>query len=119
MIEIEQFERNLKIPEFCKVENMSKAFFYKLQQLNLAPEITAVPGTIWQVITPAARRAWQEKIANLNKEKAALLEKERRNRAEQAAVAGKKGGASPKHPCRPTSPAFKARQKARRARKAA
>jgi predicted DNA-binding transcriptional regulator AlpA len=91
-------ERSISIPEFCALEGMSTTTYYSLKKDGLAPREKRLPGRNWVRITPAARRGWHVLMEKKSKEKAEVLERERR--VEQSKIAGKKAGASPKHICR-------------------
>jgi hypothetical protein len=87
------------IPEFCKVEKISEATYYKLRDLGrklgrrLTPEEWRPPGTNIVRITGPARREWQARAPTLNRD-------EDPARVAHARRAGKRGAASPDHPCR-------------------
>jgi hypothetical protein len=92
-------ERSISIPEFCALECMSTATYYKLKRMGLAPRETRLPGRInWIRITPAARRGWHKLMEKKSNDQATQLERARR--VEQTKRAGKNAGASPKHICR-------------------
>ena len=82
------------IDDFRRVEVLSKASFYKLKKLGLAPHTYRVPNTkIVRVIESHA--SWRERIAALSASKAGELETARRR--ELAKIAGERGAASPAH----------------------
>lgn len=81
--------------EFCQTERISKSVFYELKKRGLAPDELEIPGTTIKRITPAARAAWRERMAELAKGEAAQLEAERRRAL--TAVAGRIAAASPAH----------------------
>jgi hypothetical protein len=66
-----------------------------------------VPGTRIERITPEARQAWRERMAELAKSETAQLEAERRRA--QAAEAGKLAAQSPNHVSRRTAAPRRAR----------
>lgn len=75
------------IDDFRRVEALSKASFYKLEKLGLAPRTYRVPNTkIVRIVKSHA--SWRERIAALSASKAAELETARRR--ELARVAGKR-----------------------------
>jgi hypothetical protein len=103
----------LTIDGFCKVEGMSRATFYKLKQLGLAPELTEFTiapapgvnhgrGMRFIRISSEAHQAWRKKMARLQQSKAAALENARRR--VQAATAAKLAVASPAHVSRRPRP---------------
>jgi hypothetical protein len=75
--------------------------FYKLKKLGLGPDVLHVPGTRIERITPEARQAWRERMAELAKSETAQLQAERRRA--QAAEAGKLAAQSPNHVSRRTA----------------
>jgi len=86
-------ERSLTIPEFCFVENISKATFYKLRKLGLAPALTRILDAIR--ITAQARRDWHAKLHLMQVADAAALLAARKQ--QQTVQAGKLAAASPLH----------------------
>jgi predicted DNA-binding transcriptional regulator AlpA len=48
------------IPEFCKENKISRAFFYKLKGLGQAPKVIKLGART--LITPEARLEWREKL---------------------------------------------------------
>jgi hypothetical protein len=86
---------SMTISEFCIAERLSQPSYHKMQRLGLGPATISIPGTRIIRITSAARRSWQERMAELSQQEAAKLEARRRQ--EQAAMAGKLGAASPLH----------------------
>jgi predicted DNA-binding transcriptional regulator AlpA len=87
--------RSLTIPEFCKLERLSKATFYNLKKRGLAPAVLAIPGSNIRRITAAARAEWYARMRELAGGEAAQLEHERRR--ELTATAGKLAAQSPNH----------------------
>jgi hypothetical protein len=85
--------RSLSQNEFCYVENISRAKFFKLKKRGLAPDETNIDGLIR--ITPKARETWHTRMAELAKSEAAQLEAQRRR--ELAVIAGRAAAQSPKH----------------------
>jgi hypothetical protein len=71
--------------EWRYYEHVSKTKHYELKKHDLAPEELDVDGM--RRITPEARKAWREKMAELARSEAAQLEAERRR--VQAAEAGR------------------------------
>ena len=83
------------ITEFCKLEKISLASFFKLKRLGLGPDVLIVPGTNIHRVTPASRKAWHLRMAELAQQEAAALERSRR--VEHAARAGKAAAKSAAH----------------------
>jgi hypothetical protein len=79
-----------KPTEFCKLEHISKASWFKMRKLGLAPDVYFVPGTRIGRITARTRREWHQRMAEVSAQEAAQLEAERRqalaSRAGKAAV---------------------------------
>ena len=75
--------------------------------LGRGPDVLHVPGTRIERITPEARQAWRERMAELAKSETAQLEAERRRA--QAAEAGKLAAQSPNHVSRRTAAPGRAR----------
>jgi hypothetical protein len=86
--------RSETFAEFARAEG-------KLKKLGLGPDVLRVPGTRIERITPEARQAWRERMAELAKSETAQLEAERRRA--QAAEAGKLAAQSPNHVSRRTA----------------
>jgi hypothetical protein len=78
------------IEQFCALENISKATFYKL---DIKPRVMTLPGTSALRITAASRRKWHDAIAKANDKASAELQRQHEQRVERAAAAGKFGGA--------------------------
>jgi hypothetical protein len=95
MPDIDDSGPSMTIDGFCLAEAMSKASFFKLRRLGLAPDTYLVPGTRLVRITQVARRAWQKRMAELSKTEAAKRAQQRRTAL--ASAAGKAGYASPLH----------------------
>jgi hypothetical protein len=81
------------IEEFCELEKISEATYYKLRKDGLTPVEWRPPGTNIVRITGPARREWQKRAPKKNRG-------EDPKRVAQARRAGKRGAASPDHPCR-------------------
>jgi hypothetical protein len=87
------------IAEYCMEEKISEATYYKLRDLGrklglpLTPEEWRPPGTNIVRITAHARREWQKRAPTMNRD-------EDTARVAHARRAGKRGAASPDHPCR-------------------
>jgi hypothetical protein len=92
--------RSETFAEFARAEG-------KLKKLGLGPDVLRVPGTRIERITPEARQAWRERMAELAKSETAQLEAERRRA--QAAEAGKLAAQSPNHVSRRTAAPGRAR----------
>lgn len=85
--------RSLTRLEFCHVENMSPTKYHGLKAKGLGPEELNVDGMIR--ITPEARAAWRQRMAQLAQSKGAQLEAARRRA--QATEAGRIAAQSPRH----------------------
>jgi hypothetical protein len=88
-------EPSMSLQRFMALEDMSTATFYDLKRRGLAPRIVNPPGTNWQRITAAERRAWHERMYKLGQKEEAKREAERR--AALASRAGKLAAQSPLH----------------------
>src|SRR5262249_46772093 len=90
-------ERALTIPEFCFVENIGKATFYKMKRQGTGPEIHYVPvgGTTLPRISAQARRDWHAKLKAWQVSDAAQLLNERKRA--QTSEAGRLAARSPLH----------------------
>jgi hypothetical protein len=77
-------EPALTIDDFCKIEGMGRATFYKLKRLGLTPEVTEIVlpaepgvnrgrGLNFNRISAEAHRAWRKRIAELRATKDAEL----------------------------------------------
>src|SRR4051812_5229349 len=86
-------ERALTIREFCILENMAAATYYKIRRLGYGPDEMRVPGPALVRITQRARRDWHARMERLRKSQAAELEAARRHA--QTAAAGKRAAQSP------------------------
>jgi hypothetical protein len=91
-------DRSRTVREFCAIENLSVASYYKMKKQGLAPDELRVPGLSIVRITAQAHREWRERMTALRQEEAAAREHERRRAA--TSRAGKLAAASPRHPCR-------------------
>ena len=103
--------RSETFAEFARAEGFSLSTFYKLKKLGLGPDVLHVPGTRIERITPEARQAWRERMAELAKSETAQLQAERRRA--QAAEAGKLAAQSPNHVSRRTAAPGRARVRLR------
>jgi hypothetical protein len=83
------------ISEFCRAKRISKSSYYEMKKRGIGPDEFIIPGTAVIRITPQSEAAWDQRIAELSKSKAAKLEAQRRT-----AQAGKMAAMSPKHPSR-------------------
>ena len=88
-------ERDMTIKEWCDKRHYSLTTFYNLKKVGHAPDLIDPPGIRSPRITHEADRRWEEKMRQLNKEKAAKREAERRSAL--ATKAGKIAAASPNH----------------------
>ena len=88
-------ERSFTREEFCRVEGISAASYYKMRRLGYGPVETTIPGTRIVRITAAARCDWHARMLALGQSEEAQLEKERRS-AFQSEL-GKHAARSPRH----------------------
>src|SRR5262245_61446189 len=88
-------EPALTIRQFCILENIAVATYYKMRRLGYGPDEMRVPGTALVRITQRARRDWHARIEQLGKSEGAELEAARRHA--QTAAAGKRAAESPLH----------------------
>jgi len=88
-------EASITIKQFCVLENLSPASFYKTRKLGFGPAELVVPGTEIIRITPKAHREWRAMLEQRSRTKEAELERKRR--ADQRRTAGKTAAASPLH----------------------
>ena len=88
-------ERALTIRQFCILENMAVATYYKMRRLGYGPDEMRVPGTALVRITQQARGDWHARIEQLGKSQAAQLDGARRQA--QTAAAGKRAADSHLH----------------------
>jgi hypothetical protein len=95
MLENPADEKSFTIDEFCLLEKISRATFFKLARNRQGPEVLRIAGTVLVRITASARLRWHERMAALAEEEAAQVE--RRRRADQASRAGKAATSSPRH----------------------
>jgi hypothetical protein len=93
MMSIEHIENSLTIAQFCEIEQICKASFYKLRRQGLAPVETRILGTVR--ISAQARRDWHAMLAARQQSEAAGREAARKR--ELASRAGQAAIASPKH----------------------
>jgi hypothetical protein len=96
MAEIPADERSFTIAEFCAIERISLATYYKMQRDGVGPKELAIPGTKVKRITTMARHEWHKRMEKLGQSKAAQLERARRSK--QMSVLGKIAIASELHP---------------------
>jgi hypothetical protein len=88
-------ERSLTLDEFCAVENLCMASYFKARRLGNGPQELRIPGTNIVRITPEARREWHRRMAEQAQSEQAQLEERRRQEA--ARRAAKAAAASPLH----------------------
>jgi hypothetical protein len=107
-------EPALTIRQFCILENMAVATYYKMRRLGHGPDEMRIPGTAIVRITQQARRDWHARMGELGRSREAELEAARRHA--QTVAAGKAAAASLRHVSRrgsrPAPPAH--RQRGRR-----
>jgi hypothetical protein len=92
---IDESGPSLTIGEFCLLENISRASFFKMQRSGVGPDVMHVPGTTIVRITAAQRKAWHIRMQELAQQEATTLERQRR--VEHASRAGKAAVMSPLH----------------------
>jgi hypothetical protein len=92
-------ERSFSIREFCVVENISHASYYKMRSSGNGPKEMRLPGSSIIRISPEARKEWHRRLERLTLTSAAVARDSER-RVSKAKRAGKKGAASPAHNCR-------------------
>jgi hypothetical protein len=88
-------EPSMTIDEFCFSERWSRATFFKMQRLGVAPPTYRLPGTNIVRISARARREWREHMEKFAQEEAAQQERERR--ADHARRAGQAAARSEHH----------------------
>jgi len=93
--QIDESGPSLTINEFCAVEHISRPTYFAMQRRGVGPEVLRIPGTRVIRITPAARQAWHDRLAQLADEEAGKLERQRR--VDQGSRAGKAAVKSPAH----------------------
>jgi hypothetical protein len=91
---------SLTIPEFCAGEQISEATYHKLRRDGLGPREMRYPGLKVVRISIAARDAWREMMENPTGQMKKRIDADLKARSERLRAAGKRGAASPKHPCR-------------------
>jgi len=89
-------ERSMTIKEFCALERMSLATYFKFQRNGVGPnEVRGANGMRFVRITPSARREWHLRMNELQQGQAVELEHQRR--VEMCRRAGKKAAQSVCH----------------------
>jgi predicted DNA-binding transcriptional regulator AlpA len=91
-------DKSYSIREFCLLEGISLATYYKMRKAGYGPREMRLPGSSFVRISAAARAEWQEKLEQLARSTAIAIESATRSTAR--AAAGRKGAQSPNHPCR-------------------
>jgi hypothetical protein len=87
--------RSLSVADFCRLEGISGATYYKLKRMGLGPRETRIPGTNLVRITVQDRLAWHAFLQEREVKAAADREHERRRHA--ATRLAKLAVASPNH----------------------
>jgi hypothetical protein len=95
MTNVEDTEASLTLREFCEVEKICLASYYKMRKRGHAPVETRIPGTTIIRITPEARRQWHQMLTAIAQSDAARLEAARKHAA--SVIAGRAAAASPLH----------------------
>ena len=97
--------RSETFAEFARAEGFSLSTFYKslstfykLKKLGLGPDVLHVPGTRIERITPEARQAWRERMAELAKSETAQLEAERQTRPSRRSRKTRSSKPEPREP---------------------
>jgi hypothetical protein len=88
-------EQSTTIPQFCLLEDISAATYFKMQREGHGPRELRIPGTNVVRITARARREWHERLENLPENEAIKAE-----RSARTSRAGKLAAQSPLHHCR-------------------
>jgi hypothetical protein len=83
------------IDEFCTLEKISRASFFKMQRAGVGPELLRVPNTNIVRVTATARRAWHLRMEDIAQQEAATLERQRR--VDHAQRAGRAAAKSEAH----------------------
>jgi hypothetical protein len=91
---------SITIPEFCAAEQISEPTYHKLRQRGLGPREMRYPGLKIVRISAAAHEEWRKRMENPTPAMKKQIEADYRARSERLRAAGKRGAASPKHPCR-------------------
>jgi hypothetical protein len=91
-------DRSLTIAQFCALEQLSRASYFKLQRNGLGPVELRAPGCAFVRITPQARIDWHKKMAEAQASQQA--KQERNRRVAIARRAGERAAQSAKHACR-------------------
>jgi hypothetical protein len=86
---------SLTVAEFCKLEHISLATYYKMKRAGFAPAEIRIPNTNVVRITQTARAAWHQRMQELQHSRAAKVEAKRRQK--QTSAAGKLAAMSPRH----------------------
>lgn len=93
-------DRSLTIQQFCALEALSPASYFKLRRLGKGPREMRIAGSSFVRISAAARFEWQERMHAPAEKDAKRLAQESEARSTRASLAGKAGARSPDHPCR-------------------
>jgi hypothetical protein len=88
-------DRSTTLDEFCALEHISLATYYKMRRLGYGPEEMRYPNTNVVRITAAARAAWHQRMQALQHSRAAKVEAKRRQK--QTSEAGRLAAQSPRH----------------------
>jgi hypothetical protein len=86
---------SLTVAEFCKLEHISLATYYKMKRAGFAPDEIRIPNANVVRITQAARATWQRRMQQQQHSRAAKVEAKRRQ--QQTSAAGKLAAQSPRH----------------------
>ena len=89
------FEPSYTIPEFCRVERISQAYYAKIRAMGLGPEEMRI-GTVVR-ITHTKRLEWQERMMNPPPELAAKKQEEIEKLKMKGRLAAKLSVQSPRH----------------------
>ncbi len=88
-------DRSVSLAEFCQLEHISLATYYKMKRTGFGPDEIRIPGTNVVRVTQAARAAWQQRMQQQQHSRAATREAKRRQ--QQTSEAGKLAAQSPRH----------------------
>ena len=91
----EPIEPSYSIGQFIVSEGMSRPFYNKLRELGLGPK--EMRWGNWVRISHTERLRWQERMANLTPEQAALVQQVKERMAARGRKAAAASAASAKH----------------------
>jgi hypothetical protein len=74
------------IREFCRLERISEASFFKMARLGVGPKVLTIPGCAIKRITVKAREDWHRKIELLDRSPTVRQEQARRREGSRRAA---------------------------------